>query len=117
MLDKYVRTHSEAYEDSSSDDEMDYEAPTFAYGNLIDLVDANSTITPEVNVIKDEVLHDTPVIVPGKKYPIQIYKKYGEANIARFFTLITEEGLSVPKAAKQTGIPRSTALHQAKIKS
>lgn len=66
-FEQYVGTHSEAYEDSSSDDEMDYEAPTFVYGNLIDLADANSTITPEVNVIKDEVLHDTPVIVPEKK--------------------------------------------------
>ncbi|KAG0743808.1 hypothetical protein G6F35_010349 [Rhizopus arrhizus] len=87
-FEQYVGTHSEAYEDSSSDDEMNYEAPNFVYGNLIDFPDANSTITPEGNVIRDE--------------------KYGEANIARFFTLITE-GLSVPKAAKQTGIPRSTA--------
>ena len=46
--------------------------------------------------------------MPEKNISIQIYNKYGEANIARFFTLITE-GLSVPKAAKQTGIPRSTA--------
>jgi transposase len=108
-FEQYLGTHSEAYENSLSDDEMDYEAPAFVYGNLIDLADANSTTTPEINVIKDEVLHDTPVIVPEKKYQIQIYKKYGEANIASFFSLTTEEGLSVPKAAKQTGIPRSTA--------
>ncbi|KAL0085067.1 hypothetical protein J3Q64DRAFT_1625075, partial [Phycomyces blakesleeanus] len=37
------------------------------------------------------------------------YKKYGEANIVRFFILTTEEELIVPKAANQTGISRSTA--------
>ncbi|KAG1403011.1 hypothetical protein G6F60_005318 [Rhizopus arrhizus] len=93
-FEQYVGTHSEAYEDSSSDDEMDYEAPNFVYRNLIDFPDANSTITPEGNVIRDE--------------------KYGEANIAKFFTLITE-GLSVPKAVKQTGIPRSTAYFCSKF--
>ncbi|KAG1336465.1 hypothetical protein G6F62_006249 [Rhizopus arrhizus] len=114
-FEQYVCTHSEEYEDSSSDDEIDYEAPNFVYGNLIDFPDTNSTTTPEGNVIRDEVLHDTPVIVPEKKYPIQIYKKYGETNIARFFTLIIEEGLSVPKAAKQTGIPRSIAYFCSKF--
>lgn len=38
-----------------------------------------------------------------------MYKKYGEANIAKLFQFITEEGTSVPKAAKITNILRITA--------
>lgn len=42
--------------------------------------------------------------------PLQVYLKYGEANIAKFFfQLITKKGTSVPKAIKITNIPRITA--------
>ena len=40
---------------------------------------------------------DAPEL-PQRKYTLQVYKKYGEANIAKFFQLITEEGTSVPKS-------------------
>lgn len=66
-FEQYVGTHSEAYEESSSDDEMDYAAPAFVYGNLTDFTDTNSAITPELDVIKDEVLQNALAVVPEKK--------------------------------------------------
>lgn len=56
-----------------------------------------------------------PAELPQRKYKLKVYKKYGEANIETFFHLITEEGTSIPKAAKITNIPRSTAYEIKKI--
>ncbi|KAG0167315.1 hypothetical protein DFQ29_000515, partial [Apophysomyces sp. BC1021] len=70
----YVDTRTEAYDDGSSDEEMDLESPAFAYGKLIDLADANTIITPN---IKNENMPDAPE-VSQRKYTLQVYKKYGE---------------------------------------
>jgi hypothetical protein len=85
-FEQYVGTHLEAYKDSSSDDEMDYGAPNFVYGNLIDLADANSTITPEGNVIRDEVLH-APVIVPEKNIQFKYTRNMARQILLDFLHL------------------------------
>ncbi|CAO3687096.1 unnamed protein product [Rhizopus stolonifer] len=82
----YADSRKEAYDDSSSDDEMDFEAPSIVYGKLIELADANSVMNFDNPDIKNEAMPDAPELL------CKCIKR-----------------MSVPRAAKATSIPRSTA--------
>lgn len=97
-----------AYDESS--DEMDFDS-TIEYGQIEMLVEFDPVPGPETQpVAMEEAVDDLVeefkevVITTRKKY-----KKYGEEQITRFISLVQETGLTVPKAAEQCGILRSTS--------
>jgi hypothetical protein len=57
------------------------------------------------DVIEDLSVEMNSLVINEK----QKRKKYGPDQIERFIHLLQEEGLSVPKAAEQCMIPRSSA--------
>ncbi|KAI8980521.1 hypothetical protein BDB01DRAFT_796786 [Pilobolus umbonatus] len=83
---------------------MDYNNVAIDNGDVEILMDFDTV--PQLHpVIKQEVamLTETAQETNSKKY-----KKYGQEQIKRFIQAVQEEGLTVPKAAEQCGIPRST---------
>ena len=100
---------TDAYGYADSNDEMDFESTAIEYGNIEMIVNfddmkeaENERMIETVNCISEEIqvlsIHN-----------VKRYKKYGQDQIERFIRLKQEEGLSIPKAAAQCGIPRSTA--------
>jgi hypothetical protein len=93
-------------DDIDMNDRMDVEDLAFQYGEISKLVDIGTvpiceqmeetveTITTEMATV---FIRDTP-----KK------NKYGPEQIPKFINLIQKEGISIPMAAKQCLIPRSS---------
>ncbi|CEP10407.1 hypothetical protein, partial, partial [Parasitella parasitica] len=90
------------------------------YGYILQLTDLDSC-APVFDVKMEEPIEE-PITVEPTMEDITTYfnaisitdnskkkNKYGPEQIRAFIELIQEEGLSVPKAAKQCMIPRSSA--------
>ncbi|KAI9484248.1 MAG: hypothetical protein EXX96DRAFT_171141 [Benjaminiella poitrasii] len=96
--------------DESSSDEMDLEDIAIQNGDLEMIIDFDRATEANVIEMGDAVYSLTvqleEVFLDDTK---QRYKKYGHDQIKRMIDLIQEEGLSIPKAAKACGIPRSSA--------
>lgn len=96
--------------EESSSDEMDLEDIAIQYGNLemiIDFEKAAETKPVEMEEAIDSMtVQMEEVFLEENK---QRYKKYGHDQVKHMIDLIQEEGLSIPKAAKSCGIPRSSA--------
>ncbi|KAG2225062.1 hypothetical protein INT45_003262 [Circinella minor] len=99
---------TDAHGYAESKDEMDFESTAIEYGNIEmivkfdDMKEAeNERMIEAVNCISEEIQ-----VLSIRN--IKRYKKYGQDQIERFIRLKQEEGLSIPKAAAQCGIPRST---------
>ncbi|KAG2212939.1 hypothetical protein INT45_009796 [Circinella minor] len=100
---------TDAYGYADSNDDIDFESTAIEYGNIEMIVNfddmkeaENERMIEAVNCISEEI----QVLSINN---IKRYKKYGQDQIERFICLKQEEGLSIPKAAAQCGIPRSTA--------
>lgn len=97
--------------DDESTDEMDFSDLAIQYGEVQMLIDMDTIPIPELQssemeeVMENlvETFQEVTIKTPAK------YKKYGQDQIERFIRMIQEEGLTVPKAAEQCGIPRSSA--------
>ncbi|KAG1136092.1 hypothetical protein G6F37_013801 [Rhizopus arrhizus] len=97
--------------DDESTDEMDFSDLAIQYGEVQMLIDMDTIPIPELQSSKmEEVMEnlvetfqEATIKAPAK------YKKYGQDQIERFIRMIQEEGLTVPKAAEQCGIPHSSA--------
>lgn len=97
--------------DDESTDEMDFDDLAIQYGEVQMLIDMDTIPIPErqsyemEEIMEDlvEKFQEVTIKSPAK------YKKYGQNQIERFIRMIQEEGLTVPKAAEQCGIPRSSA--------
>jgi hypothetical protein len=100
-------------DDETSDEEMDHDDPTFAYGNLVLLADIDTVPQLQVKfkkVEEDHMQEDTEMMENAfEQKKKRSYEKYGEEQVLSFIILMQEEGLSIPKAANRCGIPRSTA--------
>ena len=107
------------YPDSETDDERD-EDLTMDYGYILQLTDLDSCQSV-FDVKMEEPIEEPMTVEPTMEEittdfnAISITEnskkknKYGPEQVRVFIDLIQEEGLSVPKAAKQCMIPRSSA--------
>lgn len=103
--------YTPALEDSYiSDNESEMEDVAFEYGNIEKLIDLDSVtevqatnMTMDIDVIAED-FQNISIIDESKKK-----KKYGPDQIRRFIQIMQDEGTTVPKAAVQCMIPRSTA--------
>ncbi|PHZ12518.1 uncharacterized protein RHIMIDRAFT_313304 [Rhizopus microsporus ATCC 52813] len=107
------------YPDSETDDERD-EDLAMDYGYILQLIDLDSC-EPVFDVKMEEPIEEPITVEPTMEEITTDFNaisitdnskkknKYGPEQIRAFIELIQEEGLSVPKAAKQCMIPRSSA--------
>lgn len=88
---------------------MDIEYIAHEYGNIEKIIDLDTTsFTREVEM-EDAVDALTTGLKAVAIADQKKVKKYGPDQIRRFMELVQEEGMSIPKAAVQAMIPRSSA--------
>jgi hypothetical protein len=106
----YNPTEEQARDGESSPDEMDIEYIAHEYGNIEKIIDLDTTsFTREVEM-EDAVDALTTGLKAVAIADQKKVKKYGPDQIRRFMELVQEEGMSIPKAAVQAMIPRSSAI-------
>ncbi|CEP18100.1 hypothetical protein [Parasitella parasitica] len=111
----YCKPKFDYYKDSETDEDL-----AMDYGYILQLTDLDSC-EPVFDVKMEEPIEE-PITVEPTMEDITTYfnaisitdnskkkNKYGLEQIRAFIELIQEEGLSVPKDAKQCMIPRSSA--------
>ncbi|CEP09825.1 hypothetical protein, partial, partial [Parasitella parasitica] len=83
---------------------MDFDDLAIQYGEVRMLIGMDTIPIPERQSYEMEEIMEDLV----EKFQ-RSYQKYGQNQIERFIRVIQEEGLTVPKAAEQCGIPPSSA--------
>jgi hypothetical protein len=101
---------NQVIDDSSSDENMDFEGAAFQYGEIETLVDIDTMPDNQGTEMEEDIEElivdiKTVTIDDGKRQN----KKYGPDQIERFIRIMQEEGLTVPQASQACGIPRSSA--------